>query len=197
MNFEDRLLVALKEEVTERASRVPAPRPRRSVGRRVAIATTAAAAGAAAVALATMPQTASSPVADFTLTANSDGSITVSIRDLHHPDDVVARLQAELTASGVRSDIKALPADQTCLYDPGEPFTSRDIDPIRDNDLWASQDERPLVMTIEPASIEPDQTLVVRIMFDPAAPPGAGPVAATIYKVDRHEPCIVVNRPPA
>jgi hypothetical protein len=176
MNFEERLLAELKAEVAERAARGCAPARRRVIGRRLLAGSVVAAVAAAAV--VAMPLLTTSDTA-YAVARNADGSITVQINEMRHPD----RLEADLARQGVSADITYLPQHKRCAND--NRLTSADPQPpeglpmhsakmkefLRHARNWPSQKafrwvdpkKDPNVFRIYPKYVKPGQTLVVEI----------------------------------
>jgi len=103
-NFEERLLVELRQMVTSR----PVERGRRRPGR-LALAGGLAAVLAAAAAAGVFLLTAGTQAA-YAVTKNADGSVTVEIDSLTD----AAGLQAKLQAAGVNAVVEYLPAGKMC-----------------------------------------------------------------------------------
>ncbi|MEO3808832.1 hypothetical protein ABGB17_07495 [Sphaerisporangium sp. B11E5] len=114
MNFEDKLLVELKAEMAERATREAARGPRRFV----TPLRLGAAAALAAVAVS-VPLVLGGGAAAYAVTRNPDGTLTVTVKELQDAKG----LQATLNAQGVRSDVTYTPRDKKCA--PGR-FVSAD-----------------------------------------------------------------------
>ncbi|RVX44743.1 hypothetical protein EDD27_7489 [Nonomuraea polychroma] len=119
-NFEERLLSALKEEITTRTAEdrmtttvTPVERGsrRRFVGLSAAVAGVAAAATAVVV---VMTGIAGSPA--YAVTKGTDGTVDVQISAFTDPEG----LEAELADAGVKSVVDYLPAGQTCKEPRGE-----------------------------------------------------------------------------
>ncbi|MER5999040.1 hypothetical protein ABT120_10730 [Nonomuraea angiospora] len=119
-NFEERLLSALKEEITTRTAEddvtttvTPARRVssrRRYVGLAAALAGVAAAATATVVVLSGL---GGSPA--YAVTTGANGVITVRINKFNDPEG----LQADLADAGVKAIVDYLPEGQTCKMPRG------------------------------------------------------------------------------
>lgn len=182
MNFEEKLLVELKAEMADRATRETVGGPRRITGRRWVAGT--AVAGVAAAGAVAVPLVTGSATPAYAITSNADGSVTVKINEFRHPD----RLQADLAARGIRSDITYLAPGKNCAADP---FPGRHGHPT-DPATWPIQDTDNNEYKITPQHIAPAQTLVLRFKENPQHTSavlgfwlGNGPV----------KPCKIVNGP--
>lgn len=198
MTFEERLLVAIQEEMARRAAR----RGRLVRGaRRLSLAM-------AAVLVAAVPAVV--PLTNdgraYAMTENHDGSITVRIKEFRRPD----RLQAELAGRGARTDITYLPPHRQCvdgprgvLVDP-QPPASVQSDPkrlrefVRRHPNMPSQQAfsvvsaRSATFRIFPAHIGHGQTLVLEL---------AESMTTSLWKVKPFlvagpvKPCVLRNDP--
>lgn len=182
MNFEERLLTELKAEMADRTTRELTGSPRRITGRRLAVG--AAVAGVAAAGAVAVPLVAGSATPAYAITTNPDGSVTVKINEFRHPD----RLQADLAARGIRSDITYLAPGKRCAIDPFPGQHGRPTDPA----TWPIQIADNNEFKIAPQRIGPAQTLVLRFGENPQRNRGVlgfwlgnGPV----------KPCKIVNGP--
>lgn len=172
MTFEDRLLAELKVEVAHR-SRQAAGRPRRAARRRL----TGAAVAAAALAAVVVPTAVGSRAPAYAVTRNTDGSITVTIKELRD----AGRLERELADRGARTDITYLPQHKRCgntrgvqVDAPPPPPPGRRVlkeselpkaerDQLARQPLVWSAHGRPNSFTIYPRRIRPGRTLVVEL----------------------------------
>lgn len=115
-NFEDRLLSALKDEITTRKAEdqmttvTPVRRTRRIVGLSAAVA------GVAAAATAVVMLTGVTGSAAYAVSKGSDGTVDVQINSFVDPDG----LESELAEAGIKSVVDYLPAGQTCKQPRGE-----------------------------------------------------------------------------
>jgi hypothetical protein len=180
MNFEERLLAELKTEAVLRAALKDARGSRKATGRRLLPAAAAAAiAGACALAAIVAPVFTGSQAA-YAVTANADGSITVTINEFRDPD----RLEKDLADHGARTDITYLPQRKRCAGTdrgtpvdpqppPGTPMRSArmrewlsryraDMPSLRAL-RWPSPRKTPKVFEIFPQFIEQGQTLVLEL----------------------------------
>ncbi|GAA3674261.1 hypothetical protein GCM10022224_043240 [Nonomuraea antimicrobica] len=118
-NFEDRLLRALKEEITTRTAEdgMTAVTPVRRGSRRRLVGLSAAVAGVAAAATAVaVVVTGLTGDPAYAVTRGADGVVTVRIHSFTDPDG----LAAELGRAGVRAVVDYLPEGQTCAQPRGE-----------------------------------------------------------------------------
>ncbi|MDP4507403.1 hypothetical protein [Nonomuraea turcica] len=118
-NFEERLLSALKEEITtrtaeDRMTTTVTPVQRGSRRRFAGLAAAVAGVAAATTAVVVMTGIASSPA--YAVTKGTDGSVDVHISSLTDPEG----LEAELAEAGVKSVVDYLPAGQTCKEPRGQ-----------------------------------------------------------------------------
>ncbi|WP_157420235.1 hypothetical protein [Actinomadura kijaniata] len=115
-NFEDRLLSALKDEITTRKAEdqmttvTPVRRTRRIVGLSAAVA------GVAAAATAVVALTGVTGSTAYAVSKGSDGTVDVQINSFVDPDG----LESELAEAGIKSVVDYLPAGQTCKQPRGE-----------------------------------------------------------------------------
>ncbi|MFI7230797.1 hypothetical protein ACIBO5_46980 [Nonomuraea angiospora] len=113
-NFEERLLSALKEEITTRTAEddvTTTVTPVRRGSRRRYVGLSAALAGVAAAATATvvvLSGLGGSPA--YAVTTGADGAITVRINKFDDPEG----LRADLAEAGVTAVVDYLPEGQTC-----------------------------------------------------------------------------------
>jgi hypothetical protein len=176
MNFEERLLAELKMEVAERAARGRAPAQRRVTGRRFLAGAVVAAVAAAAV--VAMPLLTTSDTA-YAVARNADGSVTVQINEMRHPD----RLEEDLARQGVSANITYLPQHKRCANNnrvtsaepqppEGLPMHSAKMKefirqaynrPSRKAFMWADPRKNANVFKIYPQLIKPGQTLVLEV----------------------------------
>lgn len=182
MNFEEKLLVELKSEMDDRAIQETTGAPRRITGRRVAAG--AAITGVAAVAAVAAQVATGTAAPAYAITSNPDGTVTVKINEFRRPD----RLQADLAARGIRTQITYLAPGENCAADP---FPGR-RGPSTDHAAWPIQVTDRNEYKVVPHLLGPDQTLVVRFKENPRRTSavlgfwlGAGPV----------KPCTIVNGP--
>ncbi|GAA3234076.1 hypothetical protein [Nonomuraea helvata] len=119
-NFEERLLSALKEDITTRKAEntmtttvTPIERPSR---RRRFVGLTTAAAGLAAAATAVVVLTGLSSAPAYAVTKDADGAVNVRINEFSDPEG----LAGELAGAGVKAVVNYLPEGQTCKEPRGE-----------------------------------------------------------------------------
>ncbi|AQZ68735.1 unnamed protein product [[Actinomadura] parvosata subsp. kistnae] len=158
-NFEDRLLSALKEEITTRKAEhmmttvTPAPgrSRRRVVGLSAAVAGVAAAATAAVLAGGLLGGPA------YAVTRGADGKVSVEINTFTDPEG----LEVALGDAGIRAVVDYLPPGQTCEKPRGEPagdtagrFAAR---------IGAGKGGKTLTFTIEDGQVGADHTLVLTV----------------------------------
>ncbi|GGL09978.1 hypothetical protein Sme01_32690 [Sphaerisporangium melleum] len=141
-------------------------RPRRRVvtGPRLLIA-----AGVAAAALVAAPLLGGAGTPAYAVTESPDGTITVTVNELHDP----AGLQARLGAAGIRADVTFLAAGEQCAPDRfagvdetyGGPAATRprELRSMVDGSRSAKATQVTSVRTIRisPRYIRPGETLVV------------------------------------
>jgi hypothetical protein len=200
MNFEERLLMELKTEMAERATRKSAREPGRIVTRTRLVAAVAAAAVAVAVPLVMDEGTAA-----YAVTKNPDGTLIVTINELQDAEG----LQATLNAQGIKADVTYTPRDKKCAdgrftsvdYAYGSPdprnMTAEQLEEWRRPEHWRSRD----VMTpitkdefkIFPYWMRPGETLVLEFRLGNA--PGVGwSLGAWLAKPDSPiRPCTLVD----
>ncbi|MBF8192327.1 hypothetical protein ITP53_42945 [Nonomuraea sp. K274] len=120
--FEDRLLHALKEEITTRTAEdeMTMVTPVRRGSRRRYAGLSAAVAGVAAAGTAVVLLTGLTGSPAHAVTKGSDGAVSVHIRSFTDPEG----LAAELADAGVRAVVDYLPAGQTCKEPRGERGTA-------------------------------------------------------------------------
>ncbi|TMR21648.1 hypothetical protein ETD86_14590 [Nonomuraea turkmeniaca] len=118
-NFEERLLSALKEEITTRTAEdkmtTTVTQVQRGSRRRLA-GLSAAVAGVAAATTAVVLLTGVADNPAYAVTKGTDGSVSVRISAFTDPDG----LEAELANAGVKSVVDYLPQGQTCKDPRGE-----------------------------------------------------------------------------
>jgi hypothetical protein len=116
--FEERLLSALKQELTMRTAddhMTISTTERRGSRRRIA-GLSAAVAGVAAATTAVVLMTGVTSGPAFAVTKGADGAVSVRISEFSDPDG----LAAELAAAGVKAVVDYLPEGQTCKGPRGE-----------------------------------------------------------------------------
>ncbi|MFC4008279.1 hypothetical protein ACFOY2_13690 [Nonomuraea purpurea] len=111
-NFEERLLAALKDEITTRTAGNEMTTT--TSARRRYAGLSAAVAGAAAATTAVVLLTSGSPA--FAVTTSADGTVSVRISEFRDPEG----LEAELGRAGVKAVVDYLPEGQTCKGPRGE-----------------------------------------------------------------------------
>ncbi|MEV4106909.1 hypothetical protein [Nonomuraea sp. NPDC049695] len=118
-NFEERLLGALKEEITTRKAEnatattvTPVERP----SRRRFVGLSAAVAGVAATATAVVVLAGLNSTPAYAVTKGADGVVNVRINEFSDPEG----LAGELARAGVRAVVDYLPEGQTCKEPRGE-----------------------------------------------------------------------------
>ncbi|MBG0831919.1 hypothetical protein HS041_29860 [Planomonospora sp. ID67723] len=190
-NFEERLLMALKEEITtgtaEERMAITTPVRRRS-GRRVAGLAAALAGAAAATAVAvTLFSGAGSPA--FAVTKGAGGSVDVWIKEFRDS----AELEAKLAEEGITAQVDYLPGDQICEAPrDGRSGGGRAGEPVESK---IGRDGRGIFFQLKPGQITTGETLVLRVSFDhahPDQPPTATSLQVTEGEV---EPCKAVPMP--
>ncbi|MFI7636611.1 hypothetical protein [Nonomuraea sp. NPDC049400] len=118
-NFEERLLSALKEEITTRKAEdgmttTVTPVERGSRRRFVGLSAAVAGVAAAATAVVTLTGLTGSPA--YAVTKGADGAVNVQISEFSDPEG----LASELAGAGVRAVVDYLPEGQTCKEPRGE-----------------------------------------------------------------------------
>ncbi|TDE53134.1 hypothetical protein E1295_17240 [Nonomuraea mesophila] len=109
--FEERLLSALKEEITKTAEdTMTSVTPVRRGSRRRFFGLSAAVAGAAAATTAVVMLTGMTGSPAYAVTKAADGGVRVQINELVDPEG----LQSELAGAGVKAVVDYLPFGQTC-----------------------------------------------------------------------------------
>ncbi|MEU8250240.1 hypothetical protein [Nonomuraea sp. NPDC048916] len=153
MSFEEQLLMDLKAEFAAREER------RRRTGRRL-FTGAAAATLAAAAAIAVPLLTAGSPA--YAVSENTDGTITVLIKEFRDAD----KLEQDLKAMGVTADVTYLKPGKACEMDRGRltegtmPMTVQKwTDSVHHKAASLTGDR----VDIDPDHIGKDQTLVMEI----------------------------------
>ncbi|MEV0230020.1 hypothetical protein [Nonomuraea sp. NPDC050786] len=119
-NFEERLLSALKEEITTRKSEnatatttvTPVERPSRR--RLVGLSTAAAGVAVATTAMVVLTGLDSTPA--YAVTKGADGAVDVRINEFSDPEG----LAGELATAGVKAVVDYLPEGRTCKEPRGE-----------------------------------------------------------------------------
>jgi hypothetical protein len=162
-NFEERLLSALKEEITTGTEPVvvtPMRRPRRRL-----VGLTAAVAGVAAAAtlVVTVTGVFSSPA--YAVTQGPDGAVGVRIDEFRDPGG----LAAELADAGVKAVVDYLPYGQTC-----QPSRGQRGDVGGQFSTSIGQDGDGISFRIEKGQVPAGQTLVLAVTLDKSgadAPP--------------------------
>ncbi len=116
-NFEDRLLGALKEEITTRKAedKMTTVTPARDGSRRRSVRLSAAVAGVAAATTAVVVATGIVGGPAYAVTRGADGGVSVEIHAFTDPDG----LEAELAGAGVKAVVDYLPQGQTCKQPRG------------------------------------------------------------------------------
>ncbi|WP_216215889.1 hypothetical protein [Amycolatopsis aidingensis] len=159
--FEDRLLVSLKQVVSERAAELPAtPETTETAGAtsarrrpRLAIAAGVAACGAAgAVAL---PMALGGSSAAFAVEPQQDGTVRVEISDLRDAGE----LEAALGEHGINAVIDYLPEGKMCKQ-PRFPGTGPDMG----GPMALRVEGNSAVFTLRPADFRGDRALVLSTM---------------------------------
>ncbi|MEV5892713.1 hypothetical protein [Nonomuraea fuscirosea] len=116
-NFEDRLLGALKEEITTRTAEdrmtTTVTPVRRSRGRLVGLS--AAVAGVAAAALAVVVLTGLTGGPAYAVTKDADGGVSVRINAFTDPEG----LESELAGAGIKAVVDYLPEGRICKQPRG------------------------------------------------------------------------------
>ncbi|MEO3806679.1 hypothetical protein [Nonomuraea sp. B10E8] len=116
--FEERLLSALKEEITTRTAEdeMTTVTPVRRSSRRRFFGLSAAVAGAAAATTAVVMLTGMTGSPAYAVTTAADGGVRVQINELTDPEG----LQSELAGAGVKAVVDYLPFGQTCEGSRGQ-----------------------------------------------------------------------------
>ncbi|WP_433367816.1 hypothetical protein [Streptosporangium sp. CA-115845] len=160
-NFEERLLSALKTEITTRmaeedmAVRTPV---RRGPNRRL-LGLSAAATGAAAAATVALTLFVGAGTPAYAVDKGADGSVEVRINEFRDPGE----LQAELADAGVRAVVDYLPAGQTCQQSRGEQAGAGGQIQVS-----IGKEGQGVAFKIEKGQINADRTLVLAITVDEA-----------------------------
>ncbi|MCT9083145.1 hypothetical protein [Streptomyces fulvoviolaceus] len=131
--FEDRLLAELQGEIERREATVPAPPAGRRLltGRRLALA--AAACAVAGLAVVLVPGSpADSPA--YAVERHSDGTVTLTLKDLNPDLDDQRALAERLRSSGINVDIENHDGDHVCQQPRGESLSEGE--PVRQGDIW-------------------------------------------------------------
>lgn len=117
-NFEERLLSALKDEITTRTAedKMTTVTPVQRGSRRRFVGLSAAVAGVAAAATAVVLMTGIAGAPAYAVTKGADGAVSVRINSFTDPEG----LEAELAANGVKAVVDYLPAGQTCQEPRGQ-----------------------------------------------------------------------------
>jgi hypothetical protein len=117
-NFEERLLSALKEELSTRTAEdnMTTVTPVRRGSRRRIAGLSAAVAGVAAATTAAVLLTGVTSGPAFAVTKGSDGAVSVRINEFRDPEG----LEAQLAGAGVKAVVDYLPAGQTCKEPRGQ-----------------------------------------------------------------------------
>ncbi|MBT2231250.1 hypothetical protein [Nonomuraea sp. NEAU-A123] len=167
--FEERLLGALKEEITTRR---PTPVRRRGPSRRF-LALSGALAGAAATASVALTASGGAGTPAYAVVKGADGSVEVWINEFHDSDE----LEAKLAAVGITAVVDYLPADRTCREPRGEQGTAGGR--MR---VGIGKDGKGIAFKISKGRIGVGETLVLAISMDRA---GADrpPVATSLQVV--------------
>ncbi|MGI5273515.1 RNA polymerase sigma factor [Nonomuraea sp. CA-218870] len=141
---------------------------RRTRGRR--LLTGAAAAGLAAAAAFVVPTLAGVASPAHAVSEDADGTIVVTIAELRDAD----QLERDLAALGVRADVTYAPAGKRCDGPRGDIVADRTAGRTALREPWTSYPKGGK-LTIDPARIGADQTLVMEFSErDPAEPAGDG-----------------------
>ncbi|MEV4379308.1 hypothetical protein [Streptosporangium sp. NPDC049644] len=174
-NFEERLLSALKEEITTRRAEenMTVRTPVRHVPNRRFLGLSAAVAGVAAATTGTLILFGGAGTPAYAVDRGADGSVEVRINEFRDPGE----LQAELADAGVRAVVDYLPDGQTCRPSRGEPAGAGGQ--MR---VGVGEDGKGIAFKIEKEQIGADRTLVLAITVDRA---GADrpPVATSLQVV--------------
>jgi hypothetical protein len=186
-NFEERLLSALKEEMTMRTAEenmaIQTPVRRGSSRRFVGLG--AAVAGVAAAATVAMTVFSGAAPA-YAVTKGADGSVNVQINEFSDPDG----LKSELAAAGIKSVVDYLPADKICKEPRGEHSASSGRVQTR-----IGKADKGITFQIEMGQIAADQTLVLAISRDQANP-GKPPVSTALQLIKGTvAPCVETAMP--
>ncbi|SDL62527.1 hypothetical protein [Nonomuraea jiangxiensis] len=189
MSFEEQLLMDLKVEFAARADR-----RRRSV-RRVSVA--AAVAGLAAAAAIAVPLLTGTESQAYAVTENTDGTISVQIKEFKDAD----KLERDLKALNVPADITYLKPGKACEPDRGRlvegkmgmtPQEWEDSVHHKVADLADGSDEQ---IDIHPRYIGKGQTLVMEISESGRVP--EGPRSRLMFRglliTGKVKPCTVVD----
>lgn len=184
-NFEDRLLSALKEEITMRKAKddmtivTPAPaNSRRRLGW-----LSAAVAGVAAATTVVLLNTGSPA---YAVTKGSDGAVSVQINEFNDPDG----LEADLAAAGVKAVVDYLPFGQTCKVPRGASGSSQG-----QFKTSIGKEGGLISFRIEKGQVPAGETLVLAIS---KAETGAGdPPSSTSLQIVKGAvaPCEVISAP--
>ncbi|NRQ33839.1 hypothetical protein HII36_18560 [Nonomuraea sp. NN258] len=160
-NFEERLLSALKEDISRRTMEggMVVEAPVRSRGRRVA-GLGAAVAGVAAATVAAVAVFGGFAAPAFAVTKAADGGVEVTINDYSDPEG----LERALAAQGIKAAVDYLPAGQTCQDGRGTPAKSSSGRTTTTS--IGSNDGEGVRFRIEPGQVTADQTLVLALSAD-------------------------------
>ncbi|MCG5218342.1 hypothetical protein [Streptosporangium sp. KLBMP 9127] len=174
-NFEERLLSALKQEITTRTAEehmvITAPNRRGSRRRIMGLAAAVTGVAAATTVALTLYGGAATPA--FAVEKSPDGSVEVQVNEFRDS----AGLKAELAKAGITAVVDYLPKDQTCKSPRGEHSA-----PEGKLTINVSTNEQGISFRIEEGQIAADQTLVLAFSVDQDAP-GEPPVASSIEMV--------------
>ncbi|MGW5156432.1 hypothetical protein ACWEPN_13215 [Nonomuraea wenchangensis] len=187
-SFEERLLSALKTEITTRTAddmmtSTPPARSERRRGRRLAVAVAGVAAAAAAV--VTLNATVLQGPA-YAVTEAPDGTVSVRISAFTDPGG----LEAELGRHGVKAVVDYLPEGQTCRPErgrPGGPHGRFGSDIRRDGDA--------ISFSITEGQVPAGSTLVLAVTKGPDGDRGM-PSATSLQVVEGEvAPCAATSLP--
>ncbi|GAA4234141.1 hypothetical protein FHR32_002787 [Streptosporangium album] len=160
-NFEERLLSALKEEITTRTSEenIAVQTPVRRGPNRRLLGLSAVVAGAAAAVTVAFTLFGGAGTPAYAVDKGADGSVGVQINEFRDPDE----LEAKLGAAGIKAVVDYLPAGQTCQQSRGEHAATGG-----QMQIGVGRDGKGIAFTIGKGQIGSDQTLVLAISIDRA-----------------------------
>ncbi|WP_433434591.1 hypothetical protein [Nonomuraea sp. CA-141351] len=156
-NFEERLLSALKEEITTRKAEdgmTTTVTPVERGSRRRFVGLSAAVAGVAAAGTAVLLLTGLTSSPAYAVTKGADGAVSVQINEFSDPDG----LAAELAKAGVKAVVDYLPEGQTCKEPRGERGTG-----TGKFSASVGKSTNGITFKIEEGQVPADETLVLAV----------------------------------
>jgi hypothetical protein len=174
-NFEERLLSALKEEITTRTAEenmaIQTP-VRRGPNRRI-LGLSAAVTGVAAAATVALTLFGGAGTPAYAVVKGADGSVEVQINEFRDSGE----LETKLAAAGIKAVVDYLPAGQTCQQSRGEQAGAGG-----QMYVGVGRDGQGIAFKLGKGQIGTDETLVLAISVDQA---GADkpPVATSLQVV--------------